>query len=179
MESTDLKRVKKLIKWLIFSDYGENEKEIAEMLGYKKSSFSQILNGKVPLSDRFIDNLVSIDKNINKVWIKTGEGKMLKDGVTPDIVYINDKVNSVLSEYHQLRNKYGLLYDDCNKLKQELSYLKDLNQLLQENKVLLEKENQRLQDQENNYIEELKNTISRLERENSAIKNMQENRKTG
>lgn len=179
MESTDLKRVKKLIKWLIFSDYGENEKEIAEMLGYKKSSFSQILNGKVPLSDRFIDNLVSIDKNINKVWIKTGEGKMLKDGVTPDIVYINDKVNSVLSEYHQLRNKYGLLYDDCNKLKQELSYLKDLNQLLQENKVLLEDKVKSLKEQESNRIQELEAEVARLTKENHAIKSQPQNRKTG
>nr|DAU24358.1 MAG TPA: repressor protein CI [Caudoviricetes sp.] len=74
----DLQRIKKVVKWLIFSDYGESEKEIAELLGYKKSSFSQLMNGKVPLSDKFIEKLLSIDSNINKVWILTGEGSMFK-----------------------------------------------------------------------------------------------------
>lgn len=78
MESTDLQRVNKLIDWLIFSGYGSNKKEIGAFLGYTKSSFSQILNGKVPLSDRFIDKLSEVDDNINKVWIKTGKGEMLK-----------------------------------------------------------------------------------------------------
>jgi transcriptional regulator with XRE-family HTH domain len=75
---TDLHRVKKVINWLIFSEFAENEKDIAEKLGYTKSSFSQIINGKVPLSDRFLDKICKVDKNINKVWLKIGEGEMLK-----------------------------------------------------------------------------------------------------
>ena len=78
MEQTDLQRLKKVVKWLIFSGFGENEKELAEILGYKKSSFSQILNGKVPLSDKFLDKLCSLDSNINKVWIMENKGEMLK-----------------------------------------------------------------------------------------------------
>lgn len=74
---TAIQRVKKLIKWLIFSDYGDNENEIATLLGYNKSSLSQILNEKVPLSDKFIEKICKIDQNINKVWIETGDGEML------------------------------------------------------------------------------------------------------
>lgn len=58
-------------------EYAENERELAEKLGYTKSSFSQIVNGKVPLSERFVQKLASVDRNINEVWIMTGEGKML------------------------------------------------------------------------------------------------------
>ena len=58
-------------------EYAENERELAEKLGYKKSSFSQIVNGKVPLSERFVQKLASVDRNINEVWIMTGEGNML------------------------------------------------------------------------------------------------------
>ncbi|MCX4262335.1 MAG: helix-turn-helix transcriptional regulator [Alistipes sp.] len=58
-------------------EYAENERELAEKLGYTKSSFSQIVNGKVPLSERFVQKLASVDKNINEVWILTGEGNML------------------------------------------------------------------------------------------------------
>jgi len=58
-------------------EYAENERELAEKLGYTKSSFSQIVNGKVTLSERFVQKLASVDKNINEVWILTGEGNML------------------------------------------------------------------------------------------------------
>ncbi len=58
-------------------EYAENERELAEKLGYTKSSFSQIVNGKVPLSERFVQKLASVDRNIDEVWIMTGEGNML------------------------------------------------------------------------------------------------------
>ena len=74
---TETQRVKEVINWLVFMEYAENERELAEKLGYTKSSFSQIVNGKVPLSERFVQKLASVDRNINEVWIMTGEGNML------------------------------------------------------------------------------------------------------
>lgn len=74
---TETQRVKKVINWLVFMEYAENERELAEKLGYTKSSFSQIVNGKVPLSERFVQKLASVDRNINEVWVMTGEGNML------------------------------------------------------------------------------------------------------
>ena len=74
---TETQRVKKVINWLVFMEYAENERELAEKLGYTKSSFSQIVNGKVPMSERFVQKLASVDRNINEVWIMTGEGNML------------------------------------------------------------------------------------------------------
>ena len=74
---TETQRVKKVINWLVFMEYAENERELAEKLGYTKSSFSPIVNGKVPLSERFVQKLASVDRNINEVWIMTGEGNML------------------------------------------------------------------------------------------------------
>lgn len=73
---SNLKRINKVINWLIYKEIGESEKEIAERLGYTKSSFSQIVNGKVPLSDKFISKLCSLDENINLVWVQSGEGEM-------------------------------------------------------------------------------------------------------
>ena len=75
---TELQRIRKVINWLIFSEYAQSEKEIAEKLGYSKSSFSQIINGKVPLSKRFIQKLCSVDENINYNWILTGRGDIFK-----------------------------------------------------------------------------------------------------
>ena len=83
-EMSNLKRIKKVINWLIYKEIGESEKEIAERLGYTKSSFSQIVNGKVPLSDKFISKLCSLDENINLVWVQSGEGEM----------FLEDNLNS-------------------------------------------------------------------------------------
>lgn len=74
MEAT--KRIKKIINWLIYQEVAENERALSEMLGYTKSSFSQIVNGKVPLSEKFAKNLCGLDANLNSVWLLTGEGEM-------------------------------------------------------------------------------------------------------
>lgn len=74
-------RIRKAINWLIFQDVAESEKEIADRLGYTKSSFSQIVNGKVPLSEKFVRKLCSLDENINDVWITKGEGSLLKTDI--------------------------------------------------------------------------------------------------
>ncbi len=75
----DLQRIKKVINWLIFQDVAENERDLSEKMGYTKSSFSQITNGKVPLSNKFVKNLCSLDENINEVWVKDGTGTMFKN----------------------------------------------------------------------------------------------------
>lgn len=87
MDDTTL-RLRKAINWLIFQEVAENERALAELLGYTKSSFSQIVNGKVPLSDKFLKSLCALDENINDVWIRTGEGGLFKNGI-----HISQKVN--------------------------------------------------------------------------------------
>ena len=74
METT--KRIKKVINWLIYQEVAENERALSDMLGYTKSSFSQIANGKVPLSEKFARNLCALGENLNSVWLLTGEGTM-------------------------------------------------------------------------------------------------------
>lgn len=101
---SELQRLKKVINWLIFSELAENETELAKKLGYTKSSFSQIINGKVPLSSKFLNNLSNLDSNINFVWIKEGRGQMLKDMSIESIVSIKpinkDEQDTIISANH-------------------------------------------------------------------------------
>lgn len=101
------KRLRKAINWLIYQEIAENERELAERLGYTKSSFSQIVNGKVPLSDKFVKNLCSLDENLNSVWISTGEGDMfLSDCLKSEnsnIVGDNNNWNNVNTDAALLR----------------------------------------------------------------------------
>ena len=55
-----LRRIKKVINWLIFKEIASNERELAEVMGYTKSSFSQIVTGKVPIADKFLNKLCSL-----------------------------------------------------------------------------------------------------------------------
>ena len=81
------------MNWLIFQEIVESETDLARTLGYQKSSFSQIVNGKVPLSEKFVKRLCALDENINDVWILTGEGNMLKTASVDNPNGQNDMVS--------------------------------------------------------------------------------------
>lgn len=117
----DLQRIKKVIKWLIFSGFAENETEMAQKLGYTKSSFSQIINGRVPLSDRFIDKLCDADRNINKVWIVKNEGNML---LRNNLTHEDNSVHVSLSEREMLlREQLAEKNKEIKELSRELGAL--------------------------------------------------------
>ena len=127
---SSLKRVKKVINWLIFKEIGYSEKEIAEMLGYSKSSFSQIVNGKVPLSEKFISKLCSLDENINLVWVQSGEGNMfLKDNLnSEESVTIPSSVWSVIQRQAQsLASRDRQIEDLISLLKDQIQENKKIN----------------------------------------------------
>lgn len=119
MEETTA-RIKKVINWLIFKGIAGNETELAELTGYKKSSFSQLVNGKVPLSDKFISKLCLYDENINEDWIKTGQGEMFKEqfnisqvvdtnlGVITNNIGAADRTNTTNTTTNTTNN-----YSDC------------------------------------------------------------------
>ena len=73
-------RLKQVVAWLIANGEASSQRELAMVLGYTPSSLSQIINGHVPLSDKFLNRLVNLDDHINTAWVKTGEGNMLVTG---------------------------------------------------------------------------------------------------
>ncbi|MBR5084125.1 MAG: hypothetical protein IKX33_05945 [Prevotella sp.] len=86
---TVTENVKKVVAWLINSGYASSQRELAVKMGYRESSFSQILNGHVPVSDKFLGRLKNIDSRIDIGWIKTGYGEML-GGNQMDVGPIDD-----------------------------------------------------------------------------------------
>lgn len=97
---SELERIKIAIKTLISLGIGKNQEEIGKLLGYtSKSSFSQILNAKVPLPSGFIDKLCKLDSRLEKRWILQGDCNVLKSGSKNEQVY-NDTagIESHLSE---------------------------------------------------------------------------------
>ena len=130
----ELQRVKKVINWLIFQDIAENERDLSEKLGYTKSSFSQIVNGKVPLSDKFVKKLCSLDENINEVWIQSGAGSMFKNNPNsesqvsiPEAAWniIQQQTASLAARDRQIDELIGMLKDQINEYKKAAARLDD------------------------------------------------------
>jgi transcriptional regulator with XRE-family HTH domain len=96
---TEIQRVKKVIKWLIYQGIAENESELSGKMGYTKSSFSQIINGKVNLSGKFIDKLCEWDPILDSEWVKSGKGSIFlsKDPIPVKEVVVEkiDEINTV------------------------------------------------------------------------------------
>lgn len=74
---TDLERIIKVVDWLIFEKIVDSRRDLADKLGYTESSLSQIINGKVNLSSRFIKKLSNLDSRINIEWINSGYDSMI------------------------------------------------------------------------------------------------------
>lgn len=75
-------RYKILIRHLITSGIADNQKDLGAKLGYSnESSFSQVINGKVPTPKDFIEKLKTLLPNLNDDWLLTGKGDMLKQSL--------------------------------------------------------------------------------------------------
>ncbi len=121
-------RLKKAINWLIFQEIAENERALADLLGYTKSSFSQIVNGKVPLSDKFLKALCALDENINEVWIKTGEGGLFKNDTRISQRVYGDNNQVAGHDINLSSHDVGKLIDTVNRQQDTISELIQANQ---------------------------------------------------
>ncbi|UUF13089.1 MULTISPECIES: helix-turn-helix transcriptional regulator [Flavobacterium] len=76
----ELQRIKIALKTLMSLGTAKNQQEIGRLMGYSsKSSFSQVLNGKVNLPADFINRLCELNILLDKEWLTTGNGNVLKN----------------------------------------------------------------------------------------------------
>ena len=88
---TELERIKIAVTALIELGVGKNQEDIGKKMGYtNKSSFSQVLNGKVPLPTNFIDKLCNLDKRLVKMWLVNEVGNVLRSKDESKQVYIKN-----------------------------------------------------------------------------------------
>lgn len=98
MENALNQRVSDVIRFLIFSKVALDKQDLAQKLGYNVSSFSQIINGRVPLSNKFVEKLIEFAPNLNEHWLKTGEGEMLKVPATLTVFSPTDEERKEIGE---------------------------------------------------------------------------------
>ena len=76
--------LKKVVKWMVMQGKASSQRELALQMGYNPSAFSQILNGRVPVSEKFLGRLAAYEPMVNIDWVRTGRGEMLVSP-NPDI----------------------------------------------------------------------------------------------
>lgn len=98
-------RNKALIRHLVKAGIIKNQKDLGEKMGYSNaSSFSQVINEKVPEPKDFILKLKNILPELNDEWLTTGEGKMIKVPATMTVF------NPTIEEHHNTASGVDLSY---------------------------------------------------------------------
>ena len=71
-------RNKILVRHLIRTGKVTSQRDLGKKLGYtNESSFSQVVNNKVPFPQKTVENIKTLFPEINTTWLLTGEGEML------------------------------------------------------------------------------------------------------
>lgn len=109
MQTTVLERVKQAVNYLIFVNNLDNDKELATKMGYASAYLSHLKTGKVALSDKFIQNLAKMDGNIDKNYIATGEGKLLKNSSIDTIKHLEREITTKDELIEALKKQIQLL----------------------------------------------------------------------
>lgn len=92
-------RNKTLVRHILNCGIASSQKDLGVKLGYaNESSFSQIINEKVPYPKNFIERITAIVPDLNTDWLLYGEGEMLITDTAPriedvSIVHANDTVD--------------------------------------------------------------------------------------
>ena len=77
-----------IVAWLLEKRVASSQRSLAVTMGYNPSSFSQIINQHLPLSEKFLHRLVTIEPRVNLEWVRTGKGEMLLDKEMDDDLFL-------------------------------------------------------------------------------------------
>lgn len=125
-----IERVKVLMKVLIENGFCRNQAEFGERLGYtNKSSFSQVVNGRVPFPKSFTSKLLHAFPAVNAEWLNSETGEMLLENA-PSVSSVaashsggvgGNAENLLITELRQELEAYK---------KREAKYLEQINDLI-------------------------------------------------
>lgn len=80
LHNVGAEKVLRLLKVMKF--YGINKSEMAERLGIHQSNLSKIILGRRPIGKSIDAKFLLACPEINKTWYLSGEGEMLREGLT-------------------------------------------------------------------------------------------------
>lgn len=110
-----LLRLADMIDWLLFNNVVASRRELAKRMKYQESTLSLVVNGKQPISPKFLTALAGVDDRLNVDWINSGEGDMIleveEDTVVPsqeEIALLMRQQEAVKMAQQQLSDAFKL-----------------------------------------------------------------------
>ncbi|WP_449033182.1 hypothetical protein [Porphyromonas sp.] len=86
-------RLGEVVKYLRFKGFANTQKEVAELLGMSPANLSSALRGDSRyLTDGLATKVCTNFIFINKDWLLTGEGEMLRDGIVMQNMYGDNQI---------------------------------------------------------------------------------------
>lgn len=98
---------------------------MAQLLNYRETSLSSIVNGKVPCTEKFVRLVLDTFPGVNPKWLKEGIGDMLK-------------ANPKNEHHNEDTGKIKLLEELLEMYREKVEELKSKNAQLEEKVKLLE-----------------------------------------
>lgn len=111
MKTNVNQRLNEVVEYLIYSKAALDKTDLSKKLGYNASSFSQIINGRVPIADRFIGRLLEFAPYINREWLVEGTGTMLKVPAATMSPYPADEMVSQATPTEAMRDGVNVITD--------------------------------------------------------------------
>lgn len=115
-------RNKTLVRHILNCGIASSQKDLGVKLGYaNESSFSQIINEKVPYPKNFIERITAIVPDLNTDWLLTGEGGMLITDTAPRIeeasfVGVDEEIEvdieSLMRTWHTTPENFAKIIDE-------------------------------------------------------------------
>lgn len=101
----------------ILQHYNINAKVFAERLGMDRpQAIYDIINEKTKtITDRMANKIISVFSDINKSWLLSGEGEMLKDESIPVGVFLESDHKAPLKRILLLLNEEGISLNDFSR----------------------------------------------------------------
>lgn len=143
---------RKIDRFLQYLEYkGITENKATVDCGLSKGLINQAKNGKSDLGNKAVEKVLIFYRDLNKVWLLTGEGEMLNSDQPEDSMAEQPEPDTSLVEY--LKRKVAELEGKVEKLTDEKA------DLLQQNAVL-KYENQLLAPQKGRNAEDAESSLS-------------------
>ncbi|MBR3626777.1 MAG: hypothetical protein IKN48_10675 [Bacteroidaceae bacterium] len=104
MESPVLQRIKKVIE-----EYSLTETAFSKAINVNQKTFNQQMKEERKLSLSTIMNILLAFKEISAEWLLRGEGDMMRNALSADIVGANEDYQSLRDSYNRLLGENAIL----------------------------------------------------------------------
>mgnify|MGYP000742554067 CR=1 FL=1 len=98
-----LDRLAEMIDWMLYHNVVASRRELALRMNYTESTLSCVVNGRQPISPKFLTALSQIDPRLNVDWIDTGKGEMIIEEETTSVPSTAEELEAVRLQQENIR----------------------------------------------------------------------------